>query len=94
MYFRIKIWHFQIETIEFILKMNGLIYLHHYGQFSKTDSKSTKVPVIGGKRLYIETVHDVTYSYSKYKYTEENSMHLSCDPYLDTKYDQCVINVS
>ena len=76
--------------------MNGLIYFQHNGQFYKPDTNS-KVPLIRGKKLYIETVHDITHFYPKYRHnTKTNAEHaykMSCDPKLDLNYDRCVIDV-
>ena len=84
---------FQIESVEFELKMSALIYLHHNGQFLLKGT-DTKVTAIRGKKLYLETVHDLTYSYYPKFRDVKNESKLVCNPDMNLKYDICVVDVS
>ena len=84
---------FQIESVEFELKMSALIYLHHNGQFLLKGT-DTKVTAIRGKKLYLETVHDLTYSYYPKFREVKNETELICNPAMNLKYDICVLDVS
>ena len=73
--------------------MATLIFLHHDGQFLLKGTADTKVATIKGKKLYIETVHDLTYSYHP-KYREfRNKSRLVCDPFMNFNYDICLKQV-
>ena len=77
----------KVNNIELTMKMNGLIYFLHPGQFFWVD-RDTKIPLNIEETNFISVHHQLTYS--RQKWSPDPTLHLICKEEMNYRIDSCL----